>query len=190
LPGLSSAGIVTKHTALTDKEVEGVIDHADESVSDKKLASGVGLSDGQICKLPTAVADKVLKRGATAWEAGDVPAGIANVAIGYFEQGDATDRVITGLGFRPKIVIFFNAGTGGTQEIFSSGFDNGTLAMCIYKRGHESVCANSYTRSILSMVDAANYLMGSISAISDDGFTVSWDLLGSAWVYVEYLAMK
>lgn len=67
---------VTKHTELTDKEVVGVIDHADLSVTDAKLASGVGLSDGQICKLPVAVADKVLKRGATAWEAGDVPAGL------------------------------------------------------------------------------------------------------------------
>ncbi|MBA7657568.1 hypothetical protein ES703_65507 [subsurface metagenome] len=75
---------VTKHTELTDKEAAGVIDHATESVTtlkikdlnvtDGKLASGVGLSDGQICKLPTAVADQILKRGALAWEPGAVPA--------------------------------------------------------------------------------------------------------------------
>ena len=65
-----------KHTQLTDKEVAGAIDHADSSVTDAKMASGVGLSDEQICKLPVAVADKVLKRGAAAWEAGDVPAGL------------------------------------------------------------------------------------------------------------------
>ncbi len=74
---------VAKHTELTDKEVAGVIDHADESVTtlkvkdlnitDPKLASGVGLSDGQICKLPTAVADQILKRGAAAWEVGAAP---------------------------------------------------------------------------------------------------------------------
>jgi hypothetical protein len=69
---------VTKHTELTDKEVAGVIDHANGSVTDAKLASGVGLSDGQICKLPTATEGKVLRRGATAWEAGDVPAPSAN----------------------------------------------------------------------------------------------------------------
>jgi hypothetical protein len=92
---------VTKHTELTDKEVAGVIDHADASVTtskvkdlniteekiapdavttskvkdlnitDAKLASGVGLSDGQICKLPTAAAGNVLKRGIAAWEAGN-----------------------------------------------------------------------------------------------------------------------
>ncbi len=65
---------VTKHTELTDKEVAAIIDHADLSVSDAKLASGVGLTDGQICKLPTAVADQILIRGATAWEPGAVPA--------------------------------------------------------------------------------------------------------------------
>jgi hypothetical protein len=64
---------VTKHTELTDKEVDGVIDHADGSVTDGKLASGVGLSDGQICKLPAAVEGKVLTRGAAAWEAVDAP---------------------------------------------------------------------------------------------------------------------
>jgi hypothetical protein len=63
---------VTKHTELTDKEVDGVIDHADGSVTDGKLASGVGLSDGQICKLPVAVEGKFLKRGATVWQAGDI----------------------------------------------------------------------------------------------------------------------
>jgi hypothetical protein len=64
---------VTKHTELTDKEVAGVIDHADGSVTDGKLASGVGLSDGQICKLPAAVEGKILTRGAAAWEAVDAP---------------------------------------------------------------------------------------------------------------------
>jgi len=64
---------VTKHTELTDKEVDGVIDHANGSVTDAKLASGVGLSDGQICKLPVAVEGKVLTKGAAAWEAVDAP---------------------------------------------------------------------------------------------------------------------
>jgi hypothetical protein len=85
------SGGVTRHTDLTDKEVNGVIDHADGSVTgtkiadapngvstskindgsvtDIKLASGVGLNDGQIAKLPVASQGQVLTRGATAWEA-------------------------------------------------------------------------------------------------------------------------
>jgi hypothetical protein len=57
---------VKKHTELTDKEVAGIIDHADASVTDEKLASGVGLADTQICKLPTAIPNQILKRGPAA----------------------------------------------------------------------------------------------------------------------------
>ena len=46
-------------------ESEGVGDHR------------VGLKDGEICRLPTAEKDEVLKRGAKKWEAGEVAAGIA-----------------------------------------------------------------------------------------------------------------
>jgi hypothetical protein len=63
------SGGVTKHTDLTDKEVNGVIDHADGSVTDAKLLSGVGLNDGQIAKLPVASQGQVLTRGASAWQA-------------------------------------------------------------------------------------------------------------------------
>jgi hypothetical protein len=63
------SGGVTKHTDLTGKEVNGVIDHADGSVTDAKLLSGVGLNDGQIAKLPVASQGQVLTRGASAWVA-------------------------------------------------------------------------------------------------------------------------
>jgi hypothetical protein len=63
------SGGVTRHTDLTDKEVNGVIDHADRSVTDAKLLSGVGLNDGQIAKLPVASQGQVLTRGASAWGA-------------------------------------------------------------------------------------------------------------------------
>ena len=78
---------VTKHTELTDKEVAGVIDHANGSVTDAKLASGVGLSDGQICKLPVAVEGKVLTKGATAWEVADAPITIFQHMTGVPAQG-------------------------------------------------------------------------------------------------------
>jgi hypothetical protein len=82
---------VTRHTELADKEVDGVIDHANLSVTDEKLKSGVGLSDGQICKLPSAAADKVLKRGATAWEAGDVPAPVLEGDYSSYSVYDSFD---------------------------------------------------------------------------------------------------
>lgn len=70
---------ITKHIDLTDKEVAGVIDHADSSVTDGKIASGVGLADTEICKLPVGVEGQALVRGAAAWGAGS--AGIAGVRV-------------------------------------------------------------------------------------------------------------
>jgi len=39
------------------------------SISDAMLASGAGLADGNLCKLPTATEGQLLGRGATAWQA-------------------------------------------------------------------------------------------------------------------------
>lgn len=75
---------VTAHTGLTSKEIAGIIDHANGSVIDAKIASGVGLAlgnllklpvaidgvglgDGYLAKLPTATVGQLLKRGASAW---------------------------------------------------------------------------------------------------------------------------
>ncbi len=67
---------VEKHTQLGDKDPGGTIDHADGSVVDAKLASGVGLNDGQIAKLPAASSGEALVRGALAWGAGKLKLGI------------------------------------------------------------------------------------------------------------------
>ncbi len=67
---------VEKHTQLGDKDPGGTIDHADGSVVDAKLASGVGLNDGQIAKLPAASSGEALVRGALSWGAGKLKLGI------------------------------------------------------------------------------------------------------------------
>lgn len=61
---------VTAHTLLTDKEAAGVIDHANASVTDGKIASGVGTLDTQLLKLPVAADGLVIKRAGGVWGAG------------------------------------------------------------------------------------------------------------------------
>ncbi len=58
---------VADHTALTGKEAAGAMDHADGSVTDAKLASGAGLGDGQILKLPAAADGRVIGRSGGTW---------------------------------------------------------------------------------------------------------------------------
>jgi len=60
---------ISNHTALSGKEAGGAMDHADGSVTDAKLASGAGLADGQILKLPAAVDGQVIGRSGGSWGA-------------------------------------------------------------------------------------------------------------------------
>jgi hypothetical protein len=84
------SGGVTKHTDLTDKEVNGVIDHANGSVTDAKLLSGVGLNDGQIAKLPVASQGQVLTRGTSAWQAQTPSGGGFNSRVAVHMSADQT----------------------------------------------------------------------------------------------------
>jgi hypothetical protein len=99
------SGSVTRHTDLTDKEVNGVIDHADGSVTDAKLLSGVGLNDGQIAKLPVASQGQVLTRGATAWGAQSPSGGGFNSRVSAYLSANQTiaNNTATKIQFNTKV---------------------------------------------------------------------------------------
>ena len=94
---------VTAHTALTDKDPAGTIDHANLSVSDAKIASGVGTADTQLLKLPVAADNKVIKRSGGAWGAGDP--GIGGVKVRINSQMPI-------LGTRPQLNFLEGAAIG------------------------------------------------------------------------------
>jgi hypothetical protein len=50
------------------------------AISDTMLASGVGLADGNIAKLPTATENQLLVRGPTAWQTADPNFNLTNIA--------------------------------------------------------------------------------------------------------------
>lgn len=119
--------------------------------------------------------------------------GIGNVKIGYFTRMAPGTQSITGIGFKPKIVIFIAAiaeDLGQTQQIGSSGFDDGTIHGCTCLRGDSVVTWTRDDFSILSMVDETNYIGGYITSLDEDGFTITWTMEGTSTVDCVYLAMK
>lgn len=94
---------VTAHIGLTDKEVAGVIDHANLSVTDGKIASGVGTADTQLLKLPVAADGLVIKRAGGVWGAGS--AGISGVKVRINSQMPI-------LGTRPQLNFLEGAAIG------------------------------------------------------------------------------
>ena len=74
------------HEVVTLADVDGRVgDHNDLLSPHGKATSiggrGFGLADGDLAVLPTAIEGQILKRGATAWEAGAAPAGGGNLVL-------------------------------------------------------------------------------------------------------------
>lgn len=101
-------------------------------------------------------------------------------------------QAITGTGFKPRVVIFFQ-GCAGTSSM-SFGFDNGTTKLGV---GDDSVdAAGCYlpdtTQSIISAPSAGNNAKGHIQSLDTDGFTLSWTKTGApvATITIGYLAIR
>ena len=101
--------------------------------------------------------------------------------IGQFTVDLATiaaTTTITGVGFTPKIVIFF-ANVSSTTLV-SLGFDNGTTMFMVFYVLTASVWANVTTDSIGLIAElGVTQVAGNISSMDVDGFTITWGKTGS-----------
>lgn len=122
--------------------------------------------------------------------------GIENVKVGAIDHTvpdeDGDYQEVTGVGFKPKVVIFFAAFVLQSPPVMSWGKDDGASRMCMMLRG-DDVSDGSGGYSIYLAVDANNFAVANIDSMDDDGFTLHWSgsgtcigMTGSA----VYLAMR
>ena len=116
--------------------------------------------------------------------------GIKNVAIGHFTRNAAGSQSITGVGFTPKVVLFFAASTPGTYRVGSFGFDDGVNPRCIRQPGDSEANEGIDVNSISCSLDFENSIGGHITSMDADGFTITWELEGTIEAWVTYLAME
>lgn len=101
------------------------------------------------------------------------------------------DQIISGLGFKPKSIIFL-ATVPLTVGLMSIGLDDGLSATDIYD--NHNVTANTYNHAIVYSISirppGANSYSGKVKTFNNDGFTIQWDLVGAVTgiAYVKYLA--
>jgi len=109
--------------------------------------------------------------------------------IGYFTRDPSGDEVVTGLGFLPKLVIFFCVDTVTTYIDLSWGFDDGTIHMCsqLYNNGLASTI--DLTDSIHVQHDGSTHMIGRITARVADGFTVTFTRTGVINIKCLYFAI-
>lgn len=105
-------------------------------------------------------------------------------------------QAITGVGFRPRSVIFFMAQPGTGEASF--GFSDNNLT----QTSGENYCVNSRTATsagtfysnsaaIFSYESSGDYYSGSIDTLDSDGFTINWTKTGSpsGTIEIAYLAL-
>ncbi|HTJ52620.1 MAG TPA: hypothetical protein VL443_24360 [Cyclobacteriaceae bacterium] len=108
---------------------------------------------------------------------------------------------ITGIGGKPIMVIFY-AMSDSNSSINSKGFDDGSIATCIFCNvitglinllGGTSNFANvaeSQTKSIDVENTTPNGHNANISSMDNDGFTLNWTKIGSGLALtVKYIAI-
>ena len=146
---------------------EVAIDAAEPSVASNSIRLARVSTDG------TTVASIVDKRVLNTVFATD------QTIIGTFTR-DTTlpsgTQEVTGLGIKLNSVIFFAAQGGAAEDEVSLGFDDGSNPRVVYRNDQSEWTPNA-TQSIWDSDDTGTNkrYKGKISAISSDGFTITWE---------------
>jgi len=157
------------NTKLWDKREGSTVEDAD-------LASGVGLSDSQICKLPTASEGQFLRRGAVAWE----PAGVLRATEAQLHR-------MSELGVTEATVI-------DRKYVPASSYLN--TPMKIYLRadirnngGYSSTLRATFSDAIASVTSSSTTYetlsdITDVPTLADGDFTLEVSAVGGATCYV------
>lgn len=99
-----------------------------------------------------------------------------SIKLGTFDRDISltTDLAITGVGFTPKAVDFLTY----FSSAVSQGFDNVTAKYSITTYG-TTPTYYSNSAGLQATVDGSNYMIGYISTMDSDGFTLSFSKVGA-----------
>jgi len=145
---------------------------------------------------PERLAAGLLKTFLAGQGAGEIPAWEGHklsdhgMATGVFVRTTAGNEVVTGVGFKPSLVIFLAYCGVTTNRNWSIGFDylNGRMVILSFNEGTRIRVYPDY--SIFIQRSAANYLRGKVTAVSNDGFTFTFALSGVSCADVVWLAVE
>ncbi len=118
---------------------------------------------------------------------GDTPF-FKGIKVGQNTRNTGGDQVITEVGFKPRIIIFVTSDETIANMNWGIGFDDGIVHRCVYIYWNNTKSELSSNYSLIVSRDAGNYLFGSVSALSENGFTITWALTGDVGLDYMYLA--
>lgn len=165
-------------------------------LSQEQLSSWLGVSGKPTAFSPTAHKTSHQKNGSDELDVtGLIGTGGASIKYGTFTHDSSSTgtQQITGLGFQPKVVLFF--ATIPAVAAVSIGMDDGTNPICLFSYG---TTATANTAS-LSNVDSIQLCTSSgkipyahITTLGSDGFTLTWGKISTptGTITVCYLAIQ
>ncbi|MBA7534489.1 hypothetical protein ES705_26737 [subsurface metagenome] len=109
--------------------------------------------------------------------------------IGTSERESGGNQVITGVGFRPSIIIFIARGSESTDQNWSIGFANLTHTNQCLSRTQDGLAVAIHPHAILMDPAGAWKIEANLTVLSSDGFTLAWTLLGTALVYYTFICL-
>lgn len=115
--------------------------------------------------------------------------GLRNYKIGLNNRSASGNQEITGVGFAPSIVILLAFDTTAGNLNWSVGFDYVTSKGSLYQDTNGTLMHISTTKSINILRNAGNYIIGEISLLGSDGFTISWVLNGVCTTNFLYICL-
>ncbi len=95
------------------------------------------------------------------------------VKIANNTRATTGNQVITGVGFKPSIVIFMAECGVNTEGEWSIGFSDGTVNMCLYK-AYDGTMGVYLTRCGMVIPTMDNYYEATIISVDSDGFEIAW----------------
>ncbi len=119
----------------------------------------------------------------------DLVLGRSGVHIGSNTRSTDGDQVIIGVGFKPSIVIFHAADDVASNQNWSVGFDDGNVAKCVQNRYNNTETVRLEFNSIGITRTSVNWILGLITTLGADGFTVLWSTQGTSIVNFTYLCI-
>jgi hypothetical protein len=100
--------------------------------------------------------------------------------IGNYQITSSGDLTISGVGFRPSLVILVSTGgqIGETMNMIGVGFDGGAAGhMCVYKTAVNSTGPEYILDALYSVIwdeDTTGKNVGKITSFNDDGFVFNY----------------
>lgn len=137
--------------------------------------------------LLTALGDIVIRGAANPERLASVDWRGVHIALGT--RSTAGVQVITGVGFRPSIIILISTSQSDIKKNFSIGFDNGTVHMCMYRHDNDTLQNIKSDVSMYVREDISNILSGTVTDLSADGFSITFVLVGAVLSEYIYLCL-